>query len=74
MPAWRVSVPVSLVVPHEAGTALLVPASPLDPDQVHYVEAGVPEVGLSTSGLYVVSVAGSNERLAPSVDAPPCAL
>ena len=35
------AVPVELVTPHEARTALLVPAVPLDPAQVHYVEAAV---------------------------------
>ena len=36
-----VEVPVSLVLPHHADTAVLVPAAPLDPAQVHYVTAGV---------------------------------
>ena len=37
-------VPVALVMPHEADTALLVSAHPLDTSQVHYVEVdGEPE-------------------------------
>ena len=35
-------VPVELVTPHEAHSALLTPASPLATNQVHYVEAMVP--------------------------------
>ena len=35
-------VPVALVTPHEAETALLTLGQPLDPDQVHFVEAGIP--------------------------------
>lgn len=35
-------VPVAMLTPHESDTALLTTAEPLDPDQVHYVEAGIP--------------------------------
>ncbi|MEM7789455.1 MAG: alpha-amylase family glycosyl hydrolase, partial [Bacteroidota bacterium] len=38
-----VEIDVAQVTPHEAHTALLVPEVPLDPHQVHYVEAVVPE-------------------------------
>ena len=37
-------IPVAQVTPHEAHSALLVPALPLDPAQVHAVEAELPEL------------------------------
>ena len=39
-----VSIPVATVTPHEAATALLVPVTPLDVDQVHTLEVKVPGV------------------------------
>ena len=40
------TVPVAQVTPHEAHSALLVPAAPLDVAQVHYVEADAGGVAL----------------------------
>ena len=39
-----VEVPVASITPHEAETALLTLAAPLDADQVHYAEVGIPEL------------------------------